>query len=59
MLNDQSLLENLFGHTTGKDNPPFSADSAMSLRDRVRMAKDMHQNTYPYNAGEKYYMPVE
>ena len=24
----------------------------MSLRDRVRMAKDMHQSSYPYNAGE-------
>ena len=51
MLNDQKLLENLFGHANSRDIPSLGADSSLSLRDRVRMAKDMYQTNYPFSTG--------
>ena len=51
MLNDQSLLENLLGHTGYKDTSSLGTDPSLSLRDRVRMAKDMHQTSYPFGSG--------
>ncbi len=63
-LNEQELLANLFGHAeagpaTALDNGVGGGNPAggttdmgsMSLREKVRLAKDLYHNTYPFNAG--------
>ncbi len=53
MLNDQSLIENLFGHnTSAKDNSLTGEGSPLSLRERVRLAKEMYNNPYNFNQGQ-------